>query len=117
MLDGHRRPRFRHPGHCRVAPRRESEQIGTSYSPRCQQCGSLTSDATHASYQPAEASEMFEEFSEWNRMDYIDPRLIVTKPDLAVLLPEPVALSTTSFRRGWKDGACRFGSATRTTIW
>ena len=24
-------------------------------------------------------------------MDYIDPRLIVTKPDLAVLLPEPVA--------------------------
>jgi type IV pilus assembly protein PilB len=35
--------------------------------------------------------EMVEEFSEASRMDYIDPRLIATSPELAALLPEPVA--------------------------
>jgi hypothetical protein len=43
---------------------------------------------------------MFEEFGQWNRMDYIHPRLIVTKPESAVLLPEPVAREHNALPQG-----------------
>jgi hypothetical protein len=38
-----------------------------------------------------EAIEMFEDFAEWRGMEYIQPRLIVASPELAMLLPEPLA--------------------------
>jgi type IV pilus assembly protein PilB len=43
------------------------------------------------SSQLVEAIVMFDDFDEWGRMDYVHPRLIVIRPELADLVPEAVA--------------------------
>ena len=58
----------------------------------------------HDGFQLVEAVEIVDDFREWDEMDYIQPRLIVTSPELTLLMPGVVARENNVVPQGMIKG-------------